>query len=115
MENLIKKYKEDIKKNALCAERWKGANDSLYTSYMSRNQTLCEVLHDLEREQKQLETQATDLCQSVMPSSICLVTNETERTVESAHKDFEDAKKEVEDWRRHKPRNDYAVVSLELN
>lgn len=69
MENLIKKYKEDIKKNALCAERWKGANDSLYTSYMSRNQTLCEVLHDLEREQKQLETQATDLCQSVVGSA----------------------------------------------
>lgn len=52
---------------------------------------------------------------AVMPSSIFLVTNETERTVESAWYNFEDAKKECKQWEKMKPRKIFMVVELDVN
>jgi len=52
---------------------------------------------------------------AVMPSSIFLVTNETDRTVESAWYNFEDAKKECEQWEKMKPQKSFMVVDLDVN
>ena len=52
---------------------------------------------------------------AVIPSFIYLVTNETDRTVESSFYDFEIAKKECDDWKKMKPQKDFAVVELEIN
>jgi hypothetical protein len=55
------------------------------------------------------------LIHGVMPSFIFLVTNETERTVESAWYNFQDAKKECKKWEKMKPRKDFMVVELSIN
>jgi hypothetical protein len=51
----------------------------------------------------------------VMPSVIYLVTNEDKMTVESAHYKLEDAKKEVDDWAKHKPQFTFMVVETEIH
>ena len=62
------------------------------------------------------ESTNTQSCQTaVMPSSIFLVTNETDRTVESAWHNFEDAKKECEQWVKMKPQKNFMVVDLDVN
>jgi hypothetical protein len=52
---------------------------------------------------------------AVMPSFIYLVTNETDRTVESCFYDFLDAKKECEQWEKMKPQKSFMVVESEIN
>lgn len=52
---------------------------------------------------------------AAMPSFIFLVTNETDRTVESAWYNFEDAKKECEQWEKMKPQKSFMVVDLDVN
>ena len=51
----------------------------------------------------------------VMPSFIYLVTNETDRTVESCFYYFLDAKKECEKWEKSKPQKNFMVVESEIN
>ena len=52
---------------------------------------------------------------AVMPSFIYLVTNETDRTVESCFYDFLGAKKECEKWEKTKPQKTFMVVESEIN
>lgn len=50
----------------------------------------------------------------VMPSVIYLVTNEDKMTVESAHWNLEDAKKEVVEWAKYQPQFTFMVVETEI-
>ena len=52
---------------------------------------------------------------AVMPSFIYLVTNETDRTVESCFYNSADAIKECDDWSKSKPQKHFMVVELEIN
>jgi hypothetical protein len=46
---------------------------------------------------------------------IYLVTNETDRIVESAWSNFEEAKKECQQWGKMKPQKEFMVVELPIN
>ena len=62
------------------------------------------------------ETQIPTLSKTaVMPSLIYLVTNETDRTVESCFYNYADAIKEFEKWEKAKPRKVFMVVEHPIN
>jgi hypothetical protein len=46
---------------------------------------------------------------------IYLITNETDMTVESAWSNFEEAKKECQQWEKMKPQKRFMVVELPIN
>ena len=46
---------------------------------------------------------------------IYLITNETDRIVESAWSNFEEAKKECQQWEKMKPQKQFMVVELPIN
>jgi hypothetical protein len=46
---------------------------------------------------------------------IYLITNETDMTVESAWSNFEEAKKECQQWEKMKPQKQFMVVELPIN
>jgi outer membrane protease len=46
---------------------------------------------------------------------IYLITNETDMTVESAWSNFEEAKKECQQWEKMKPQKEFMVVELPIN
>ncbi len=51
----------------------------------------------------------------VMPSVVYLVTNEDKMTVESAHYQLKDARKEVDDWALNKPQDQFMAVEIEIH
>lgn len=46
---------------------------------------------------------------------IYLITNETDRIVESTWSNFEEAKKECKQWEKMKPQKQFMVVELPIN
>ena len=50
-----------------------------------------------------------------MPSFIYLVTNETDRTIESCFYKLLDAKKECEEWEKMKPQKTFMIIEAEIN
>jgi len=55
-------------------------------------------------------------CQTDVSSRfIYLITNETDMTVESAWSNFEEAKKECQQWGKMKPQKQFMVVELPIN
>ncbi len=55
-------------------------------------------------------------CQTDVSSRfIYLITNETDMTVESAWSNFEEAKKECQQWEKMKPQKRFMVVELPIN
>lgn len=55
-------------------------------------------------------------CQTAVSSRfIYLITNETDRIVESAWSNFEEAKKECQQWEKMKPQKEFMVVELPIN
>lgn len=55
-------------------------------------------------------------CQTAVSSRfIYLITNETDKIVESAWSNFEDAKKECQHWEKMKPQKEFMVAELAIN
>jgi outer membrane protease len=52
---------------------------------------------------------------AVISRFIYLITNETDMTVESAWSNYEDAKKECQQWEKMKPQKQFMVVELPIN
>lgn len=51
----------------------------------------------------------------VLPSFIYLVTNETDRTIESCFYKLLDAKKECEEWEKMKPQKKFMIIEAEIS
>lgn len=63
-----------------------------------------------------IENEKPASCQTAVSSRlIYLITNETDRIVESAWANFEEAKKECQQWEKMKPQKEFMVVELPIN
>ena len=68
-------------------------------------------------EHENLNTPQNPPLQQTAVSSrfIYLITNETDGIVESAWSNFEEAKKECQQWEKMKPQKQFMVVELPIN
>jgi hypothetical protein len=64
---------------------------------------------------KQIEEELHDCQDAISGFFIYLVTNKTDRTVESAWSNFEEAKKECQEWEKIKPQKEFMVVELPIS
>jgi outer membrane protease len=70
----------------------------------------------MTEEQTSLENESQPSCQTDVSSRfVYLITNETDMTVESAWSNFEEAKKECQQWEKMKPQKRFMVVELPIN
>jgi hypothetical protein len=66
-------------------------------------------------ECKQLQNLKVGLLPDVSSRFIYLITNETDGIVESAWSNFEEAKRECQQWEKMKPQKQFMVVELPIN
>lgn len=69
----------------------------------------------MEHEKLNIQETAQLGIGAVSSRFIYLITNETDMIVESAWSNFEEAKKECQQWEKMKPQKQFMVVELPIN
>jgi len=70
----------------------------------------------MNTDKTSLENESQPSCLgAVISRFIYLITNETDEIVESAWSNFEEAKKECQQWEKMKPQKRFMVVELPIN
>lgn len=70
----------------------------------------------MSTDKTSLENESQPSCLgAVISRFIYLITNETDGIVESAWSNFEEAKKECQQWEKMKPQKRFMVVELPIN
>jgi hypothetical protein len=70
----------------------------------------------MNTDKTSLENESQPSCLgAVISRFIYLITNETDGIVESAWSNFEEAKKECQQWEKMKPQKRFMVVELPIN